>query len=170
MSVKGGYGVGASVRATEFFHTGLEVYSATSFGLARGRCGPVWEEEGGAGVIMTGEQFTPRLPQRWPGGPDWTDDSLFRRSSGNFFFFVPCRLMWGLPNPLVPWPAWFDVDANIFLGVGGMRVGVCPGELIDFLAGIVGLDPIGDDVDGKLEREIREKLEKAERIPEPPTK
>jgi hypothetical protein len=32
-------------------------------------------------------------------------------------------------------------------------VGVCPDEVVDFLAGLLGLDLIGDDVGGSTDRD-----------------
>ena len=39
-----------------------------------------------------------------------------------------------------------DVEVGAVVAWIGFRVGVSPGELIDFLAGIVTLDPAGDDI------------------------
>ncbi|MDF1800327.1 MAG: hypothetical protein P1V81_14205 [Planctomycetota bacterium] len=47
--------------------------------------------------------------------------------------------------------AWhaLDLEAGFVVGVGA-RVGLSPGELVDFLAGLVGLDPLGDDALGVM--------------------
>ncbi len=42
-----------------------------------------------------------------------------------------------------PWHA-FDLEIAAMAGVG-VRAGFRPGEFVDFLAGIFGADPIGDD-------------------------
>ena len=50
----------------------------------------------------------------------------------------------GHTNPAVdPWRA-FDLEVSATALVGG-RIGFSPGEFVDFLAGIVGFDPRGDD-------------------------
>ncbi|MHC4663013.1 MAG: hypothetical protein ACYS8W_15130 [Planctomycetota bacterium] len=54
-----------------------------------------------------------------------------------------------------------DISAQLFLIAGGMRAGVSPGELIDFLLGWTTLDFAGDD---------GEKKEKAEQKEEPGSK
>lgn len=50
----------------------------------------------------------------------------------------------GPTNPDVdPWRA-FDLEVSATVLVGA-RIGFSPGEFVDFLAGLVGLDPRGDD-------------------------
>ena len=51
-----------------------------------------------------------------------------------------------------PWHSWADVKVDLLAGVG-LRVGLCPDELVDFLAGIFGLDLLGDDVGGSTDRD-----------------
>ena len=39
----------------------------------------------------------------------------------------------------------FDISAFGFLGIGGVRIGVSPGELFDFILGFLTIDIAGDD-------------------------
>jgi hypothetical protein len=53
---------------------------------------------------------------------------------------------WPAPRPLRPRPAvrWLDVEVSVSALLLGARLGVSPGEVLDLLAGVVGLDPAGD--------------------------
>lgn len=42
--------------------------------------------------------------------------------------------------------AWDLFELELFLGIAGVRVGLRPVEFVDFVAGIVLLDPLGDDL------------------------
>lgn len=54
---------------------------------------------------------------------------------------------WGPPGPehAPPPVRWADVDACAMLFPVALRFGVSPGEALDFLVGIIGLDVAGDD-------------------------
>jgi len=43
--------------------------------------------------------------------------------------------------------AWDLFEVDLFAGIIGLRLGVRPLEFCDFLVGIVGFDPAGDDID-----------------------
>ena len=79
----------------------------------------------------------------------------------NLFLLVPYRHT-GMKRETSPWHSWLNLDFGVFVGVVGLRVGFCPDQVIDFLAGIFGFDPLGDDIDGERERDFREKYEKAQ--------
>jgi hypothetical protein len=58
-------------------------------------------------------------------------------------YLIHC-LDYGHTNPTTDlWHA-FDLEVSATVLVGA-RIGFSPGEFVDFLAGLVGLDPIGDD-------------------------
>ena len=56
----------------------------------------------------------------------------------------------GEPYVQDPWHSWANVEIDVFAGVG-LRVGLCPDELVDLLAGLVGLDLLGDDPGGSTD-------------------
>ena len=68
----------------------------------------------------------PRPHACWMLFPFLCDDDV-KRTSGNGF-------LWGL-----------DVEASVQLPGIGLRIGVSPGEALDFVAGFFGLDLAGDD-------------------------
>ncbi len=65
--------------------------------------------------------------------------------------------------------AWDLFEADLFLGIVGLRIGVRPLEFGDFLAGIVGFDPAGDDIEETTFNEPRDvPLPAAKQPPAPP--
>jgi hypothetical protein len=169
VSVRAGLGADVSVRATAFLGTGLGAYEADAAGLAPGRWGPSWRDGAADLIFWTGKRMSlagSRGPRdgprpRWPGGPDprWLQKggAGLERQTGNVFLVFPVPAAWWSGTPVIPpWYSWLDVETEVFLGVAGVRLGLCPVEIADFLAGLVGLDLLGDDVDGERERRARE--------------
>ena len=171
ISVRYGPGAKCTVTATEFLGVGIGGGRAQAVGLALGRWGPAWQEYS-LHVVLTGmEGWT--LPcegervERWPGGPRvssrlFGDRNLTRhrqRWFGRTLFLIPAGLGpdgWipahgGEPYVQDPWHSWADVEIDVFAGAG-LRLGVCPDELVDFLAGLFGWDPLGDDAGGSTDR------------------
>ena len=95
----------------------------------------------------------------WPGGPDRRYSVVhggpYTRTLGNMFFFIPIPLEAGgfEDTHLPPWHAWADIEADFFLGIAGIRLGVSPDQVVDFLAGIFGFDLFGDDIQAPEEPE-----------------
>jgi hypothetical protein len=71
--------------------------------------------------------------------------------SGNFLIVLPVP---GVTHPPVaeewarfpPWYGWLDAEVHILLPWFGVRAGLAPLQVVDFLAGWLGLDPFKDDV------------------------
>jgi len=168
LSGRSGVGLYMSARATPFLGAGIGAYDALACGMGPRRWGPVWEEEGsGIGpVYCVDESLLSRrgkdlansnliqLPE-WPAGPD----ALFEeapgwRSRGHVALVLPYLVRrdgdWA---KLPPWYSLLDCEADAFIGVIGLRIGFSPGEIVDFLAGLFGLDPSGDDIGGRRDRE-----------------
>ena len=171
VSVKYGYGLSVSGRATPFLQTGLGGFHAEAIGMGPGRWGPRWEEsayhigigssetqrlsvlqyEGSEDVVRV--RANPEDGRHCAGGPDWrywflSDPKKNKRYCGNGFVLIPVPL--GDPPPfgyahLPPWHSWLNVEADVFVGVVGVRAGLCLDEFVDFVAGVFCLDLLGDD-------------------------
>lgn len=160
-SVGGGLGALAQARVTQFAGIGIGWTEEWRVGLDDQRFGPIWWEKQRGIPILRYYRYQDYLDteDRWSGGnTNWiTDDHRLRANS---FVFIPAVaregwiwLPWIPPYFLeVPWEThqitwWnaFDVEAGLFLVAGGVRLGFSPGELIDFLCGIVTADPLEDD-------------------------
>jgi hypothetical protein len=121
----GGYGLGVKARATEFVGTGIgygAVYD-TSEKIGRGS----YEAEsafGGLGIVAI-DGKSGSCP-----GPGYEISLLGLRIQGET-----------MPSP---W-RWFRAGGEVVLPFvrGGLFVNF--GEFVDFLAGVAGLDPVGDD-------------------------
>lgn len=139
--LEGGLGLGLSVdaKASELLHVGAGYADMRKAGL-RGRT-RVWMRDREAGLPAS------LLP--WVGalrdGQPWRLGHLHLNAS---------ELWWG-------GSAWrlADLELGLFAGVFGLRVGLSPGELLDLLAGLVGLDPAGDDDGPRFEPGPGEALE-----------
>lgn len=150
-------GFSASVRITPFLQTGLGAYAINAtrgtpntWGLATGRWGPTWTEAA-VQVLIGAIEGQSLVGEAWPGGPDGRyrrRPESRTRTNGNLFFFIP----YPATDPpigfaiLPPWHGWLDSEAHVLLGIVGLRIGLAPGQIVDFLAGILGFDPFGDDV------------------------
>lgn len=120
-----GFGVSADVKATELLHVGAGYAHGRKAGL-RGR-ERIWMRDREIGF--------PASALLWVGALRelelWRLGHLHTYGSELWYGRSPWRLA--------------DVEVGVFAGFFGLRVGFSPGELIDFLAGWVGLDPAGDD-------------------------
>ena len=163
ISVQRGYGLSASARVSPFAQSGLGVYgpgpreggaSTNSFGMGLGRWGPR-SSEGALHLVLGSMEYQELRGPPWPGGPDGryeqysTDEKRFRQS-GNVFIVFPAPGVTDPPSDLFArlprWYFWPDSEAHLFLGIFGIRIGFSPAQLVDFLAGIFGFDPLGDDI------------------------
>lgn len=155
VSVQKGAGVSVSARISPFAQSGIGwYYSDAAYGMAVGRWGPYWYENGMHVALMSLEfLYQETAHEQWPPGPDgryqWEDSETIQRCSGNTLVFLPTEVhshsgfTWAtLPEPY----AWADSEIHFFLGVAGVRVGLSPFQLIDFVLGWFGLDPSSDDL------------------------
>ncbi len=158
VSVQKGGGLSASAGVTPFVRTGLGFYFSTeppnSYGMALGRWGPVWKENGYHFLVATVEEQELE-GDPWPGGPDGRycnpDEKKLARSRMNLLVVLPVDPDHEAGGHFArvrfpPWYSWLDSEAEVFVLFFGIRVGVSPLQLVDFLAGFLGLDPLGDDV------------------------
>jgi hypothetical protein len=171
ISVQRGYGLSVSARATPFAQSGLGLYapgskdkvaSTNSFGMGLGRWGPR-SSDGALHVVIGSMEYQELRGPPWPGGPDgrYEQSSTAEkrcRASGNAFIVFPAP---GVTDPpsgefanLPRWYFWPDCEAHVFLGLFGIRVGFSPAQLVDFLAGIFGLDPLGDDLPATISEAV----------------
>ena len=158
MAVQLDVGMAVSARVTPFAQTGFGFYgidadSANSWGMGLGRWGRAWKEQA-VHVLIGSIEYQEIEDMMWPGGPDRpyrrTDEGRFARRSGNFLVVLPLA---GLHDPPVwvwadfpPWYGLLDCELELFLGLGGVRLGLAPLQLPDFLLGFLGIDFVGDDI------------------------
>jgi hypothetical protein len=162
LSVTAGWGASVSARITPFFHTGLGFYDAWGIGMAPGRWGPRWVESGAHLLLISTEaaalgdddywyrlEGVEELPFSWPGGPDQRYEAVpgGTRHVDSFFFVRPISWNPIRPRPvkLPPWWGWTDADCHAFFGAAGLRIGIAPAQIVDFLLGWFGVDPCADD-------------------------
>jgi hypothetical protein len=150
----------ASVRITPLFQTGLGGHGAKSYGMALGRWGPVWTEMGIHAVIISMEGHEINRSDNWPGGPDQRylgepEEGKLGRGQANLLGFIPIMPGFHPPpdSPILPrWYAWADSDVHVFAGFVGLRLGFSPAQAVDFLCGLLGFDPLGDDPPATCDR------------------
>ena len=90
---------------------------------------------------------------RWSRGPDrrYRDnvEGPLVRQSGNLLVIIPIAGKAEHVEPQWPrFPDWYslpDSDVALFLGWFGLRIGIAPAQFVDFLCGLVNLDPLRDD-------------------------
>ena len=161
ISFAAGYGLMLEARATPYAGVGLGYTKNWRFGLAPQRWGPIWWERSRGIPIYEYYRYMDYRDedQRWEGGdPFWWDEDYryranswviipgFSQQGEAFFPIIPPYYLkepWIFPN----WSLWtlFDVEASVFVGVVGVRVGVSPLQLLDFIAGLITWDPAWDD-------------------------
>ena len=129
-------GLSVSGRASPFLQTGVGMHYGQSCGTrSYGRRG-AW--------IDVGQHLLLTSYQR-----DETYDWAVRR--GNTLLFIP--LMWDgstwVWSDLPPRYSWGDVEVDVVIGIVGL--GFSFGQFFDFLAGIVGFDPLDDDPEPEIE-------------------
>lgn len=161
VSVGAGIGLAAEIRATPVVGIGLGYADDWRAGTDELRFGPLWwEEERGIPLYRyyRFQDYEDRLA-RIPGGiPELPDHHRYRASSAVFvpgfpqdsLFWFPLFPPYYLPASWT-WTDWtamelLNVEAGVFLGVVGIRVGVAPLQALDFVVGLFTLDMAGDDV------------------------
>lgn len=137
-----GLGLAADVKLTDLLHVGAGYAHARKVGLRGREAELLWDREVGLPLSL--------VP--WLGaardGEWWRVGHLHANAAELWHGSSPWRL--------------FDLEVGLFAGVLGLRLGLSPGELVDFLAGLIGFDPAGDDAgppaapaprDGAIEEE-----------------
>jgi hypothetical protein len=155
--ISAGAGLGALARArvTMYFEVGAGWASSSRVGWRR-RCrsAETARDELGAGGIAPWREADGRLVR-------WSEESRAlpvaysltkyaradgnTREAGSVFTVFPVREQALLADPVTEIGSAFDVEAEVFLGVAGVRVGGSVVQLCDALAGWLGFDPLGDD-------------------------
>ncbi len=182
VSVGGGLGLLAEVRATPFVGLGIGYADMVRAGIDDQRFGPLWTEKERGYPIVTYYRIQAYVDRedRWSGGDaNWRDEEYRGRGSSWIILpafprdgesFVPLpgpldkpeRELWNfdpwLPftPPYVQWVAYewplyswvniLNVEVGVDVGVVGLRVGVSPIQLLDFVGGIFLFDFARDDV------------------------
>ena len=152
-------GFSISARVTPFVQTSLGAYGlndkdGNSSGMALGRWGPRWKESAIHVLIVSMERQELLVGGRWTRGPDrryrYNKEGPLVRQSGNLLVIIPIA---GVDHhtfepQLARLPDWYslpDSDVALFLGWFGLRIGIAPAQFVDFLCGLVNLDPLRDD-------------------------
>lgn len=143
LTVSAGPEVSADVQATDLVHLSVG-------GGAHGEAGFIGRHVGTAGVMTLGLPVAPFIEDGVLYGR-----FVFTETSGAWEegdvqdeCYIVHALGAGETNPKSD--AWHALDLEVGATVlVGARVGLRPGELVDFLAGLLGLDPIGDDATPK---------------------
>ncbi len=140
-----GFGIQADFQVTELVHSGFGVHFCDKNGFYRGQ-GHRWCENG-YGLFFN------RHIQSWlkhPGplirsGYLVNVPGILDMCSGEHYFSerTEKRVGW---NPERPFLNALDVDFGLYLVCVNCRVGLSPGEFVDFLAGWFGIDVGVDDV------------------------
>lgn len=147
-----GPGLYADVRATDFVAVGVGMHDTVTWGM-HGR----YAGTSGRGAVAVG-------PLMWGWRPD--GPAVSPMQSGD-----PSRFNQDVVDPppshLILWPAgplrhafpeynetarglrFADVSATLTIGYVGMHVGFSPGELVDFVLGVFGIDLSDDDAFGR---------------------
>jgi hypothetical protein len=157
-SFASGQGLSVEVHLTRYVGVGAGWADVWRYGFDEGRMGPFWREEVRAVPLISSlrRQYYLEHSDRWPGGQPALR-KLDERQKASSYVFIPGQSsngsLWppGLSGAEWDFPArspWsvLDVEVGVVLGWIGVRVGLSPGELVDFLAGIAGFDPAGDDL------------------------
>jgi len=161
LSAGAGLGLSAEVRATPYAGLGIGYANDWRFGTDEQRLGPVWYEQERGIPIWRYYRHQNYLEEtdRWSGGHERF--RVDRRNRAASLIVAPGMVRDGLVwFPIYPpymitkhweWPNWsawdlLNVEAGVFLGVVGVRVGVSPFQLIDFILGLATIDLADDDI------------------------
>lgn len=137
-----GYGLGLHVDAqgTDFIHPGIG-YSQVQKAALRGR-DPYWTRDREIGLPASTLLLIPAIRDKhWHRLGHWHVSSLELRASQD------------------SWLHRFDSSVGATLAFLQLRAGFSVGQFIDFLGGIVGLDPAGDDRGFSIEPSQKEERE-----------
>jgi len=139
LTASAGPEISLNVQATDLLHLSVG-------GGVHGEAGMVGRRFGSAGVMTLGLPVVPSLEEGLLYGR-----YLFTETSGSWReedVQDECYIIhlggWAPTNPRSTWLHGFDLEVSAQILIGA-RVGLSPGELVDFLAGLVGFDPAADD-------------------------
>ena len=150
-----GTGIGVTAKAGPI-HTGLG-FDIDLYGLRGGEFGSFVPDRktdtllppscDAAAIAAAIGAFGPHKSRAWARGKTFSSPYL---DTGELLPFLD--LPWDDDaecHPLID-PQWTQIDLSVGL-IASARVGFNPGELLDFLMGLVGLDLYGDDLAGSKE-------------------
>lgn len=153
--LNGGFSLGlsAQIKATDLVHLHPGFSMDKKFGFV-GRYGGVWEEYNSGTLALL-----PCVPLGFDGShptrlPDPRAESYLNArtavtGSKGLRAEVQdwCNVVHvpSLGEPKRPWIDRFDLEVGATALVANARVGFSPGQVVDFLVGIIGFDPAGDD-------------------------
>ena len=151
-----GLGAGIDFQATDFVHSGLMAsHFVDKAGLAR-REFDTWHESNGSLILGRYVQYNHILTLAFAEGIEVNRYAAYGVRSGDlinvpraFRPYDEVELLYGfhVENRQAPYLNLLDVDVGVMvLWVGG-RVGLSPGEAVDFVLGWFGLDIGKDDTD-----------------------
>jgi len=139
LTVSAGPEISLDAQATDLLHLSVG-------GGVHGEAGMIGRRFGSAGVMTLGLPVAPFLEDGVLHGR-----YLFTEASGAWReadVQDECYLIhlggWAPTNPQSDWVHGFDLELSAHVLIGA-RVGLSPGELVDFLAGLIGFDPAADD-------------------------
>ncbi|MCZ6690087.1 MAG: hypothetical protein O7H41_10820 [Planctomycetota bacterium] len=149
-----GYGFGAEIKLAGLVHVagGACYYGAPPVGLRYGELVPSSEsgdkDTGFLGIPLVGLVLLHGAPPYLHVSVDDKEEhGCYWLLPGLASYYTEVSESWIWTDPKSGWSRLhaFDVEAHLFLGVVGVRVGFSPGEFLDFLLGWVGVDIAGDD-------------------------
>ena len=155
----------AQVRCTDFLATGagIGIQKYPLFNLHGRYFGQL--ERGTGGLPMMGPMnLYSRFGEMAPvleGSPDYPN--AIQPPPMNFWFFYPTEPMGDRRGPKYRMQkrGWRIADCAIgATAILGVRVGISPGHLVDFVCGLFGYDPASDDVFGE-----GEEVDEPDRVP-----
>lgn len=139
MTLSAGPEISADVQATDLLHLSVG-------GGVHGEAGMIGRRFGSAGVMTLGLPVAPFMEDGVLHGR-----FLFSDAQGGWReqdVQDECYLIhlggWAPTNPQSSWVHGFDLEIGAHVLVGA-RLGLSPGQMVDFLAGVIGFDPAGDD-------------------------
>jgi len=164
VSVAQGAGLLARIRVTNWFDFGIGRASSSRAGWRRR--GPSaetrWDERVHGGLVPwlgeEGWEFgwheeTKAIPFLYS-LTEYERSDGETRQAGTLFTVTPYREQASLASPRTEVGSAFDVEAEVFLGIVGIRVAISPTQLFDWAVGWFGFDPLGDDEVGRVDGEV----------------
>ena len=152
-----GRGAHLNIQVTDFIGTGLGFSKQHGIAIHGRYIGASTRESGGlvvmniSGVERTGTQMRPLFA----GGRSYADMQrdcihIYDDTRGSMWFIVPMDLAWNGPSlyrdsARERW--WRILDVSVGASaIAGFHICLSPGEIVDFVLGLAGLDMAGDDV------------------------
>jgi hypothetical protein len=152
-----GSGANINVQITDFFGTGLGFSKQRGIAMHGRYIGTSTRESVGLLLMNQSgiEKDTTQMHPLVAGGRDYADMQregvhIYDDTRGSMWFIVPMELAWNgsslyLASTKERWWRLLDVSLGASALVG-FNLCISPGEMADFVLGLVGLDLAGDDV------------------------